>query len=62
MSWIQTVILVRPWKTQTSMSEINLDGGSCQMTIFAVNGSQLVTFVATFPGDKRDRFASSSGN
>jgi len=32
------------------------------MIISAIDGSEQVTFVATFLGDKRDTFASNSGN
>jgi hypothetical protein len=55
-------ILGRPWQTYTQKCERNMDNGSLEITISAVDGSEQVTFVATFPGDKRDRFASSSGN
>jgi len=39
----------------------NLDNGSCEITIAAIDGSEQVTFVATFSGDKKDTFASSLG-
>ena len=58
----EQVILGRPWETYARKCERNLDDGSCEITISAVDGSEQVTLVATFPGDKRDRFASSSGN
>jgi len=58
----EQVILGRPWATYTRKCERNLDDGSCEIIISAVDGSKEVMFVATFPGDKRDRFASSSGN
>jgi hypothetical protein len=58
----EQVILGRPWETYARKCERNLDDGSCEITISGVDGSEQVTFVATFPGDKRDRFASSSGN
>jgi len=58
----EQVILGRPWETYARKCERNLDDGSCGITISAVDGSEQVTFVATFPGDKRDKFASSSGN
>jgi len=49
-------------QTYAAMCERNLDDGSCEITISAVNGSQQVMSVTTFPGDKRDRFGSRSGN
>jgi hypothetical protein len=55
-------ILGRTWVTYPRKCERNLDDGSCEITISAVDGSEQVTFVATFPGDKTERFASSSGN
>jgi len=55
-------ILGRPWETYTRKCERNLDDGSCEITMSAVDGSEKVMFVATFPGDKRDRFPSSLGN
>jgi hypothetical protein len=58
----QQVILGRPWETYTRKCERNLDDGSCKITISAVDGSEQVTFVVIFPGDKRDRLASSLGN
>lgn len=58
----EQVIFGRPWELYARMCERNLDNGSCKITIAAVNGSEQVTFVATFPGDKRDRFVSSLGN
>ena len=58
----EQVILGRPWETYARKCERNLDDGSCEITISAVDGSEQVTFVTTFPGDNRDRFASSSGN
>jgi len=56
------IIVGRPWETYARKCEGNLDDGSCEITISAVDGSEQVTFMATFLGDKRDRFASSSGN
>jgi len=56
------VILGRRWESYPRKCDRNLDDGSCEITIFAVDGSELVTIVATFEGEKRDRFASSSGN
>ena len=61
-SGCEQVILGRPWETYTRKCERNLDNSSCEITISAVDGSEQVTFVATIPGDKRDRVASSSGN
>ena len=55
------VILSRPWEVHASKCERDLDDGSCGITITAVNGTKQVTFVATYPGDRRDRFAT-SGN
>ena len=54
-------ILGRPWKTYTQKRERNLDNGSCKITISAIDSSEQVSFIATFPGDWKDRFASSSG-
>jgi len=54
-------ILGHPWETYARKCERNLDDGSCEITISAVDGSGQVTFVAPFPGDKGDRFASSAG-
>jgi hypothetical protein len=58
----EQVILDHSWETFARKSERNLDDGSCEIIISAVDGSEQVTFVTTFPGEKRDRFASSSGN
>ena len=58
----EQVILGRPWETYGQSCERNLDNGSCQITISAIDGSEQVTFVVTFPTDKRGRFAISSGN
>jgi len=58
----EQVILGRPWETYARKCKRNVDNGSCEITISAVDGSEQVMFVATFPADKRDRFASSSGN
>ena len=55
----EQVILCHPWETYAQQCERNLDNGSCEITITAIDGSEQVTFVATFPGDKRDRFTSS---
>jgi hypothetical protein len=51
-----------PLETYTHKCERNLDDGSCEITITPVDGSEQVMFVATYPGDKRDRFVSNSGN
>jgi len=58
----EQVILCRPWETYARKCERNLDDGSGEITISDVDGSEQVMFVATFPGAKPDRFASSSGN
>ena len=57
----EQVILGRPWEAHAHKCERNLDDGSCEITITAANGTKQVTFVATYSGDKRDRFAT-SGN
>jgi len=58
----EQVILHHRWATYAQKCERNLDDGRCEITISAINMSEQVTFIATFPGDMRDRFASSSGN
>ena len=58
----QHVILGHPWATYAQQCQNNTDDGSCEITKSAIDGSEQVTIVATFPGDKSDRFASSSGN
>jgi hypothetical protein len=58
----EQVILGRPWETYAWKCERNVDNGSYEITISAVDGSEQVTFVATLLGDKRDRFASSLGD
>jgi len=58
----EQVIVGCPWELYARKSERNLDDGSCKITISAVDGSEQVTFVTTFLGDKRDRLGSSSGN
>jgi len=55
-------ILGRPWETYTRNCERNLDDGRWEIIIPAVDGSEHVTFVASCPGDKKDRFGSSWGN
>ena len=57
----EQVILGRPWEAQARKCERNLDDGSCEITITAADVTEQATFVATYPGDKRDRFAT-SGN
>jgi hypothetical protein len=42
------VIMGRPGETYARKCERNLDDGSCEITISAVNESEKVTFVATF--------------
>jgi hypothetical protein len=61
-SGFEKVIMGRPWETYAPKCERNLDDGSCEITISAVDGSERVTFVATFLEDKLDRFARSLGN
>jgi len=54
----EQVILGRPWETDAPKSERNLDNGSCKITFSAVDGSEQVMVIATFPGKMMDRFAS----
>jgi len=56
------IILGCPCETYAWKCERNRKDGSCEITISAVDGSEQVTFFATFQGDKRDGFASSSRN
>jgi len=58
----EQVFLGSPSESNPGMCKRNLDDGSCEITISAVNGSERVMSVTTCPGDKRDRFASRSGN
>jgi len=58
----EQVIFGRPLETYPQKCQRNMEDGSCEITDSAVDGSDQVTFVATFPGDKMDRFASSSEN
>jgi len=58
----EQVFMGRPWETYARKCERNQHDGSCEITISAIDVSEQVTFVPTFPGDKRDRFASNSGN
>jgi len=58
----QQFILGCPWVSYARKCKRNMDDGSCKTTIAAVDGSEQVTFLTTFPGDKRARFSSSSGN
>jgi hypothetical protein len=62
ISGSEHVILGRRWERYARKCERNLADGSVKITISAVDGSEQVMFVATFPEDKRDRFTSSSGN
>jgi len=58
----EQVILGRRWETYARECEKDLDDGSCEITIAAIDGSELVTFVTTIPAARRDTFPSSSGN
>ena len=55
------VILSRPWEAHARKCVRDLDDGSCGITISAADGTEQVTFVATYPGDRRDHFTT-SGN
>jgi len=55
-------IMGYPCITYARKCERNLDDGSWEITIEAVDGLEQLMFVATCPGDKRDRFARTSGN
>jgi len=59
---IWTLILDHLWETYDWTLERNLDDRCCQVTISAIDGSEQVTFVATFLSNKRDRFTRSLGN
>ena len=56
------VVMGHRRQTYARKCERNQDDDSCEISISAVDGSEQVMFVATFPVDKRDKFASSSGN
>ena len=58
----EQVIVRRPWESYARKCEKNLDEGSCEITISAIDWSEQVTFVASSPGDNRDRVTCSSGN
>jgi len=58
----EQVILGRPWETYARQGERILDNGTCDIAIPAIDGSEQVMIVVTLQGDKRDGFASSSGN
>jgi len=55
-------ILGRPFEPYDRKCERNLDDGRFTITMCAVHGSEQVSFVSTFRGDKRDRFAIILGN
>ena len=57
----EQVILGRPWEAHACKCERNHDDGSCEITLTAADGTEQVTFMATYPCDKPDRFAM-SGN
>jgi len=61
-SGAEQVFLGYPWDRYALKCQSNLDYGSCEITISAVDGSEQVMFVSSFRGDKRVRFGSSSGN
>jgi len=60
--WSEQFILGHPWVTCAQKCERNQDDGSCEITISLINRPEQVTFVTTWLEDKRDRFASCSGN
>jgi len=55
---VDSIVIPVPIFSATSASHHT----SCEITTSPVDGLEKVTFVATFQGDKRDRFASSLGN
>lgn len=58
----EQVMSGQPWKSYAQYCVRNMDDGSCEITICAINGSEQVTFVVTSPGDRWDRSTSSSGS
>ena len=55
------VILSCPWEAHARKCERDLDDGSCGISNTAADSTEQVTFVASYPGDRRNRFAT-SGN
>jgi len=61
ISGSEEVILGRHWETYTRKCERNLNAGSCEISIPAVDESVQVTFVAIFQRESGNRLVSSLG-